>query len=53
MPCRGRKPSRVFIPALVIPSWNFFPFWSKEQRHGRQSTPLWRLCFPFGRAMPP
>ncbi|MDR1232627.1 MAG: hypothetical protein LBK61_14645 [Spirochaetaceae bacterium] len=28
-------------------------FWSKEQRHGRQSTPLWRLCFPFGCAMPP
>ncbi|MDR1231042.1 MAG: hypothetical protein LBK61_06550 [Spirochaetaceae bacterium] len=28
-------------------------FWSKEQRHGSQSTPLRRLCFPFGRAMPP
>ncbi|MDR1230921.1 MAG: hypothetical protein LBK61_05920 [Spirochaetaceae bacterium] len=31
----------------------FHPFLPKDQRHGRQITPLWRLCFPFGGAMPP
>ncbi|MDR1232042.1 MAG: hypothetical protein LBK61_11675 [Spirochaetaceae bacterium] len=25
----------------------------RESAAGRQSTPLWRLCFPCGRAMPP
>ncbi|MDR1230660.1 MAG: hypothetical protein LBK61_04575 [Spirochaetaceae bacterium] len=48
MPLPGAKTRRVFI--LL---WNLSPFWPKEQRHGRQSTPLWRLCFPLGRAMPP
>ncbi|MDR1230056.1 MAG: hypothetical protein LBK61_01505 [Spirochaetaceae bacterium] len=48
MPLRGAKTRWVFIL-----SWNLSLFWSKEQRHGRQSTPLRRLCFPCGCAMPP
>ncbi|MDR1230621.1 MAG: hypothetical protein LBK61_04380 [Spirochaetaceae bacterium] len=66
-PLPGAKTLRVFIecpaggenPQGFHPVVNHFrcetypQFWSKEQRHGRQSTPLRRLCFPFGRAMPP
>ncbi|MDR1229938.1 MAG: hypothetical protein LBK61_00910 [Spirochaetaceae bacterium] len=42
MPLRGAKTRRVFIPNSC-----------RKSAAGRQSTPLWRLCFPFGRAMPP
>ncbi|MDR1231287.1 MAG: hypothetical protein LBK61_07795 [Spirochaetaceae bacterium] len=48
LPCRGRKPVGFSSYREAYPQ-----FWSKDQRHGRQSTPLRRLCFPFGRAMPP
>ncbi|MDR1232162.1 MAG: hypothetical protein LBK61_12285 [Spirochaetaceae bacterium] len=47
-PCGGRKPAGFSSLRGTSPQ-----FWSKEQRHGRQSTPLWRLCFPCGCAMPP
>ncbi|MDR1230441.1 MAG: hypothetical protein LBK61_03445 [Spirochaetaceae bacterium] len=69
VPLPGAKTRRVFIVvpaggenvARFHPFFGSIPdllstypqFWPGEQRHGRHITPLWRLCFPFGRAMPP
>ncbi|MDR1230742.1 MAG: hypothetical protein LBK61_05005 [Spirochaetaceae bacterium] len=47
-PCGGRKP--VGFSSLREA---YLRLWSKEQQHGRHITPSRRLCFPFGRAMPP
>jgi hypothetical protein len=46
-PCGERKPSRVFIPLQNHPGSG------RESAVGRQNTVMRRLCFPFGRAMPP
>ncbi|MDR1231721.1 MAG: hypothetical protein LBK61_10000 [Spirochaetaceae bacterium] len=32
---------------------NHTPILAEESAAGRQNTVMWRLCFPFGRAMPP
>ncbi|MDR1230104.1 MAG: hypothetical protein LBK61_01755 [Spirochaetaceae bacterium] len=40
-------------PQGFHPFANPTPILAGNQRHGRQSTPLRRLCFPFGRAMSP
>ncbi|MDR1232172.1 MAG: hypothetical protein LBK61_12335 [Spirochaetaceae bacterium] len=32
---------------------NYIPILVEESAAGRQNTVMWRLCFPFGRAMPP
>ncbi|MDR1230156.1 MAG: hypothetical protein LBK61_02020 [Spirochaetaceae bacterium] len=34
-------------------SFAIYPILAEKSAVGSQSTPLWRLCFPFGRAMPP
>ncbi|MDR1232300.1 MAG: hypothetical protein LBK61_12980 [Spirochaetaceae bacterium] len=48
MPLRGAKTRWVFIL-----DFGLSPILAENQRHGRQNTVMWRLCFPFGRAMPP
>ncbi|MDR1231704.1 MAG: hypothetical protein LBK61_09915 [Spirochaetaceae bacterium] len=35
------------------PDLNTTPILAEESAAGRQNTVMWRLCFPFGRAMPP
>jgi hypothetical protein len=40
-------------PSGFHPFANLTPILAEESAMGRQSTPLRRLCFPFGRAMPP
>ncbi|MDR1232141.1 MAG: hypothetical protein LBK61_12180 [Spirochaetaceae bacterium] len=47
-PCGGRKPVGFSSLRGTAPR-----FWPRNQRHGRQNTVMWRLCFPCGRAMPP
>ncbi|MDR1232044.1 MAG: hypothetical protein LBK61_11685 [Spirochaetaceae bacterium] len=48
MPLRGAQTLPGFHPFA-----NLSPILAEESAAGRQSTPLRRLCFPFGRAMPP
>ncbi|MDR1232323.1 MAG: hypothetical protein LBK61_13095, partial [Spirochaetaceae bacterium] len=58
-PCRGRKPAgfssrcESFPDAKPVPDANLSPILAEESAAGRQNTVMWRLCFPFGRAMPP
>ncbi|MDR1230731.1 MAG: hypothetical protein LBK61_04950 [Spirochaetaceae bacterium] len=54
-PCGGENPQGFHPFFRPVPgSLASHPLvWSKEQRHGWQYTGMWRLCFPFGRAMPP
>jgi hypothetical protein len=33
--------------------WNISRILAEGTAAGRQNTVMWRLCFPFGRAMPP
>ncbi|MDR1229771.1 MAG: hypothetical protein LBK61_00050 [Spirochaetaceae bacterium] len=40
-------------PAGFHPIVKPLPILAERTAAGRQSTPLRRLCFPFGRAMPP
>ncbi|MDR1232131.1 MAG: hypothetical protein LBK61_12130 [Spirochaetaceae bacterium] len=48
MPLRGAKTLPGFHPfAKPVPDS------SRESAAGRQNTVMRRLCFPFGRAMPP
>ncbi|MDR1230305.1 MAG: hypothetical protein LBK61_02765, partial [Spirochaetaceae bacterium] len=47
VPLRGRKPYGFSSLRETYPDS------CRKSAAGRQSTPLWRLCFPFGRAMPP
>ncbi|MDR1230348.1 MAG: hypothetical protein LBK61_02980, partial [Spirochaetaceae bacterium] len=55
LPLRGRKPAGFssllsFYPRFaLVPS----PILAEESAAGRQNTVMRRLCFPFGRAMPP
>ncbi|MDR1231526.1 MAG: hypothetical protein LBK61_09015 [Spirochaetaceae bacterium] len=37
-PAGGRKPSRVFIPSLVIPAFVLSPILAEESAAGRQNT---------------
>ncbi|MDR1232314.1 MAG: hypothetical protein LBK61_13050 [Spirochaetaceae bacterium] len=61
MPLRGAKTRRVFIevPAGGENPQGFHPFvkplpvLAGRSAAGRQNTVMRRLCFPFGRAMPP
>ncbi|MDR1231642.1 MAG: hypothetical protein LBK61_09605 [Spirochaetaceae bacterium] len=59
MPPRGAQTLPGFHPFAnhirceTYPLVKPIPGSSRESAAGRQSTPLWRLCFPFGRAMPP
>ncbi|MDR1231080.1 MAG: hypothetical protein LBK61_06740 [Spirochaetaceae bacterium] len=41
LPCRGRKPAGFSSLCETHPQ-----FWSKEQRQGRQNTPLRRSALP-------
>ncbi|MDR1232419.1 MAG: hypothetical protein LBK61_13580, partial [Spirochaetaceae bacterium] len=60
-PLRGAKTLRVFIvapaggenPQGFHPFVNTSPILAEESAAGRQNTVMRRLCFPFGRAMPP
>ncbi|MDR1231100.1 MAG: hypothetical protein LBK61_06845 [Spirochaetaceae bacterium] len=49
----GAKTLRVFIPLRIISDVNPTPILAEESAAGRQNTVMRRLCFPFGRAMPP
>ncbi|MDR1229884.1 MAG: hypothetical protein LBK61_00635 [Spirochaetaceae bacterium] len=51
MPLRGAKTRWVFIPLRYLREVD--PDSCRRSAVGSQSTPLWRLCFPCGRAMPP
>jgi hypothetical protein len=53
LPLRGAKTLRVFIPLRTIFDANHTPILAGESAAGRQNTVMWRLCFPFGCAMPP
>ncbi|MDR1229866.1 MAG: hypothetical protein LBK61_00535 [Spirochaetaceae bacterium] len=46
-PCGGRKPAGFSSLCESIPDS------CRESAAGRQNTAMRRLCFPFGRAMPP
>ncbi|MDR1230998.1 MAG: hypothetical protein LBK61_06320 [Spirochaetaceae bacterium] len=47
-PCGGRKPVGFSSLGGTYPRFALVlsPFWSKEQRYGRQSTPLRRSALP-------
>ncbi|MDR1230293.1 MAG: hypothetical protein LBK61_02705, partial [Spirochaetaceae bacterium] len=52
-PCGGRKPFGFSSRCETCPDLNPIPILVEESAAGRQNTVMWRLCFPFGRAMPP
>ncbi|MDR1230111.1 MAG: hypothetical protein LBK61_01790 [Spirochaetaceae bacterium] len=54
-PCGGRKPAGFSSLLSSCPRFAFVPspILAEESAAGRQNTVMWRLCFPFGRAMPP
>ncbi|MDR1231973.1 MAG: hypothetical protein LBK61_11320 [Spirochaetaceae bacterium] len=63
-PCGGRKPFGFSSLCESYPVLNHFrcescpvlnltPILAEESAAGRQNTVMRRLCFPFGRAMPP
>ncbi|MDR1230655.1 MAG: hypothetical protein LBK61_04550 [Spirochaetaceae bacterium] len=53
MPLRGAKTRRVFIPLRILSCLESCLYSGRESAVGRQNTVMRRLCFPFGRAMPP
>ncbi|MDR1230455.1 MAG: hypothetical protein LBK61_03520 [Spirochaetaceae bacterium] len=52
-PCGGRKPTGFSSLCESFPDANSSPILAEESAAGRQNTVMRRLCFPFGRAMPP
>ncbi|MDR1231114.1 MAG: hypothetical protein LBK61_06915 [Spirochaetaceae bacterium] len=50
---QGFHPFANHIRCESCPFLNPTPILAGNQRHGRQNTVMRRLCFPFGRAMPP
>ncbi|MDR1230807.1 MAG: hypothetical protein LBK61_05340 [Spirochaetaceae bacterium] len=53
VPLRGANTQPGFHPFANLSPLESYPNSGRESAAGRQSTPLRRLCFPFGRAMPP
>ncbi|MDR1230506.1 MAG: hypothetical protein LBK61_03785, partial [Spirochaetaceae bacterium] len=52
-PCGGRKPFGFSSRCETCPDLKPIPILAEESAAGRQNTVMRRLCFPFGRAMPP
>ncbi|MDR1231022.1 MAG: hypothetical protein LBK61_06445, partial [Spirochaetaceae bacterium] len=48
-----RAPAGGENPSGFHPVANHSPILAEESAAGRQNTVMRRLCFPFGRAMPP